>query len=485
MKNLGRSMVVWVLCMAATLYGSVVATVDPSVVYTGESAHYQLTIEGERVSKPKLTEICGNEIIATSLQTKILMENMQTTKKYIFSYEFVPKKSCRVDPVRVIVDAKEEFSNPVDVIVKPASAQKDAPFILELQASKRELFVGEPFDVTLTIKQSQRTRVVDSKFVEPDFKGFWIKKRSQPQRTKTAAYLITQLHYRLAPQREGNLTIEPVELRIASRAQSRNDLWGSMIPQIKWRSYFSNSVVVHAKPLPNNAKLVGDFTIKAVADKTTIAPNEAVNVTVTVEGEGNLEDIPSFEPHLQGVSVFAQKIEIDGDRLRQKLAFVGDSNFTIPAFKLAFYNLEKKRVEQITTQPIAITVEGSSAVDQDVKIHKAAPQLQDQDTKSRGDLHKQEASLPLVGGLVVFFTGLFCGIVLMLWRPWRGMEFQRTQKALSMKDTRGLLMKLLPFREDPEVAALIEELEANLYSGTSQPIDKKKIKRIAKRYNIL
>jgi len=141
----------------------------------------------------------------------------------------------------------------------------------------------------------------------------------------------------LAAQRDGNLTVTPAQLKIASRINTR-DMWGSFSPNLKWRSYFSNELAVAAKPLPNGATIIGDFKITAVADKTEINQNEAVNVTLEVLGSGNLEDIQSFKPYVQNVNVFDEKIVVNKDKLTQKLVFVSDSDFTIPPFELAFFN---------------------------------------------------------------------------------------------------------------------------------------------------
>jgi cbb3-type cytochrome oxidase subunit 3 len=481
MLNLGKKIVVAVIVFVHTLYGSVVATIDPAVVYIGESAAYTLTITGDKVKKPALLDICGNKIIATSSQTSIEMVNMESKKSYKLTYEFVPTKSCTVAPVAVEVDGKVEKSNPVKVIVKPASQDKNAPFVLTLKTSKENLYVGEPFTLTLELKQNKRASVIDSKFIEPDFKGFWVKGKSEAVRTESDEYIMTRLSYKLAPQREGNLTIGPMQLRIATRMNAP-DMWGSFMPQIKWKSYYSNSVKIFAKPLPNNAKLVGDFTITAVADKKKITPNEAVNVTVTVRGDGNLEDIASFKPQMSNVNVFDEKIEIKGNTLTQKLAFVSDENFTIPAFKLAFYNLKKKRVEQIKTEPIKIEVIGGTKDNEKLHIQKQKESVVvKKSNEAMAGVNKEGfASIWL---LVTFILGFILGIVFMLTKPFKR---EKKEKKFNIKDEKLLLIKLLPYKDsDEEVRSVVEALEANIYGHKDEKIDKKVLKNIMKRYDII
>ena len=477
MKNLGKIIIIFSLLTTA-IYASVVAKVYPKSVVKGEVATYTLTITGGEVNKPVISTICGNNILGTSSQTSIQMINNDYKKSYVLSYQFAPQKSCVIEPVSIEVDGKIEKSNSVKVSVKPAVQDKNAAFVLNLIPSKTELYVGEPFDLELVLKQRKDAEVVDSKFIAPDFKGFWIKGESQPVRSEKGDFIITKAIYRLAPQREGNLTIEPAQLKIATRISSR-DVWGSFMPQVKWKSYFSNPVEFHVKPLPNNAKIVGNFTIDATADKLEINPNEAVNVTVKVIGDGNLEDIKSFKPYIAGVNVFDEKINIKGNTLTQKLAFVSDKDFTIPPFSLAFYNLKTKRVEKISTKPIHIKVNGA------VKTTELKIQRETSPKASEETLHVKEKSevLNKLWVIIAFIVGLVVGLLIMFFiKP---VKFLKREKGLNLNDEKLLLIKLLPYKdEDDEVKEIVNILEANLYASKKEKIDKKRLKEIVKKYDI-
>jgi hypothetical protein len=480
MKNLGKNIFITFILLSTSLYASVTARVEPPVVHTGETATYLLTISGEKVHKPVLNDICGNQILGTTSQTSIEMVNMDYKKSYVLSYEFAPQKSCIIDPVSVEVNGKTEKSNAVKVLVKPASQDKSADFVISLKPSKEDLYVGEPFVLHLELKQNRNAPVVDSKFIEPDFKGFWVKGKSEATREETPEYIITRASYKLAPQREGNLTIKPAQLRIATRL-NRRDMWGSFMPQIKWTNYYSNEVKIHAKPLPNGAKIVGDFNISAQADKTEITSNEAVNVTVTVKGEGNLEDIGSFKPYIDGVNVFDEKIEIHGDTLTQKLAFVSDKDFTIPPFKLAFYDLKTKQVRQIKTEPIHIKVKGSKNADTSLNIQKEEPKLT---VKKAEETSAQvtTASVNYVWLVVSFVIGIIVGMALMLFKPF---TMAKKEKKFNLKDEKLLLLKLLPYKDvDADVKKIVDTLEGNFYGEKKEKIDKKLLKELLKKYDI-
>ena len=357
MKNLGKIALILFLIPHA-MYASIKATLDSNYVELGEMVTYSLTISGEDVERPNIHTLCDSDVISTSSQRSIQMINGDVKKSYVLSYKFIPQKSCEIPPISIEVDGKVEKSNVVSLKIASGVVKKDAAFVLTLSSDKKEVFVGEPFEVTLLFKQREDAEAVDSKFIAPKLKGFWIKEESKPVRYKEGRYVITKLTYTMAAQRVGSLKISRAQMRIASRTNTK-DTWGAWIPQIKWKTYFSNALDVQVKALPSGVNLVGDFSISVNTDKNEINSNEALNVTVEVNGVGDLEDIKSFKPYIDGVSVFDEKIVIKGTKLSQKMAFISDRDFTIPPFKLKYFDIKTSQIKTISTKSIDVKVKGS------------------------------------------------------------------------------------------------------------------------------
>jgi len=477
MKNLGK-ILLFIVLFTAYLNATVTAKVEPSYVYAGDSATYMLTLQGNKIKKPLLLDICGNDITATGSQTSIESVNGNYQRSYVLSYEFVPQKSCTIDPSEVRIDGKVERSNSVKVNVKPRAQDNTAEFLLSFEVAKKELYIGEPFSVTLLLKQRLGANAVDSKFIAPEFKGFWIKSESKPERTQDSEFITTKLRYTLAPQRAGMLTIEPARLKIATRA--RQNGWGSFMPQVKWRTYYSNTVEVAVKEIPNNAKLIGNFTISAVVDKKEVNPNEAINVTVNVVGEGNLEDIESFRPYVTGVNVFEEKIEITGNKLTQKIVFVSDKDFTIPSFELVYFDTQTQKVKKITTQPIDIKVVGAALTPQKLEIKRDSGLHEDM---KKSVTKEEESKKDYLLILIAFFIGLLLGIVSVLLL--KSKREKKTTLKFDIKNEKELLVRLLPYKEsDTKVAEIIAILEENIYTTKKTAVDKKVLKEILTKYKI-
>ncbi|MFT7004328.1 MAG: hypothetical protein ACJAWW_001686 [Sulfurimonas sp.] len=472
MKNLGKIVLV-IFLLQYTALASVKATVDSSSVELGDMVTYSLHLSGADVQRPIINTLCGVDVISTSSQTSIEMINGDISRNNILSYKFVPQESCTIDPIDVEIDGKIEKTNSVKVNVGAVVASKDANFILTLESTSKEVFVGEPFEVTLLFKQRQGAEAVDSKFLAPKLKGFWIKGESKPQRSQEGEYAVTKIIYTMAAQRVGKLTITKAQMRVAARSHER-DSWGSWVPRIKWKTYFSNELNIDVKALPGDVKLVGDFSITATADKLEINPNEAINLNIEVLGSGNLEDIKSFKPYMDNVSVFDEKVVVNGNKLTQKIAFVGEKDFTIPAFTLKYFDPITKEVKTTFTNEIHVKV----------KNQKQKEEL----TIKREKIIPKETILTVEGGysklwiIAVFIFGLVSGILVMFFKPWK---IFKKERSVSIKDPKTLLIKLFPYRNDEQVQNIIDILEKNIYSDAKIELDKKLLKETIKRYGLV
>lgn len=451
---------------------AVTAKVDNSTVELGEMVTYSLTVSGNNIKRPNIQRLCDTDLISTSAQTTMQIVNGDVSKNYTLNYQFIPQKSCKIEPIKVEVGGKTEMSNPVEVKVTPVIAANDSDFILALSSDKKELFVGEAFDVVLTFKQKSDAGAVDSEFTPPELKGFWVKNESKPQSSQDGKYTVTKVVYTVTPQRAGELKISKAKMRIASR-DAKAQSWGSWIPTIKWKTYFSNELNFNVKPLPSGMNLIGDFSIKATADKISVKANEAVNVMIEVQGSGNIEDIKSFKPTIEDVGVFDEKIVIDGTKLSQKIAFVAEQDFVIPPFSLKFFDSKTKEMKSISSKDIKIDVTNEKK--EELVVKKSGKD----DTEIENLASDESNKLYYV---LIFIFGFATGILTLFFI--KKVKFKNGKKDDFAKNPKNVLMKLLPFKDDLEVKEIIEKLEKNIYSNQDIKLDEKVINKIKKRYQI-
>lgn len=472
MKNLGK-ILTFLIIFINTIHAGVVASVDSTEVTKGEMVTLSLKLEGENIQQPVIQTICGENVVSTNSQTSIEVVNGKYSKSYVLSYKFLPQKSCEIKPIAVNINGKTEFTKKIKLKVVPQKITKNSPFILSLKTSKKEVFVGESFNVTLLFKQHKDATAIDSKFIPPNLKGFWVKNESKPNKYNEGNYKVTKVVYTLAAQREGTLKISQAQMRIAERINSMST-WGSWVPQIKWQTYFSNELDIKVKKIPSGIDLVGKFTIDAKVDKTSIKPNEAVNLSIELKGNGNLEDIKTLKPNIEGISIFDEKVDVKGNLLTQKIAFVSNKDFVIPSISLRYFDPKTKEIKTIKTKEFKIDVKGSKNKEVELNIKRDNEQNKQKSIKT-------DSAIPFVWAVVIFVLGVVAGIVLMYFKSAVTID---KKDSFDIKDEKKLLMKLLPYQDDPEVKEFMDKIESNIYSPNKNTIDKKALKELLKRLGI-
>jgi len=473
MKNLGKILTFLILFVNIS-YAGVTASVDSKTVTKGEMVTLSLKLDGKDITQPNIQSVCGEDVISTNSQTSVEIVNGKYSKNYVLSYKFLPQKSCVIEPIAVEMDGKVEYTKKIELEVVAQKITKNSPFILTLSTSKDEVFVGESFDVTLLFKQHKDSTALDSEFVPPNLQGFWIKNESKPKRYKEGNYTITKVVYTMAAQRDGVLKISEAQMKIAARVNSMNN-WGSWVPQIKWQTYFSNDLEIKVKKIPSDVDLVGEFKIEAKVDKRSIEQNEAVNLSIELKGEGNLEDIKTLKPRVEGVSIFDEKVDIKDDILTQKIAFVSDKDFIIPSITLKCFDPKTKMIKTIKTKEFKVSVKGSANKEVPLNIKRKESLIDNSQAQSTSPV------LSLVWGVIIFVAGVMVGVFIMMFRS--GLNFNK-KEVFDIKDEKKLLIKLLPYENDAEVKEFMKKLETNIYSDKEEAVDKKALRELLKRLGI-
>ena len=279
--------------------------------------------------------------------------------------------------------------------------------------------------------------------------------------------------YTLAAQRKGENSVEAAKMKIATRVHKR-DMFGGWNQNIKWKTYVSNTLAIHAKELPSNLSLIGNFTLELDCDTTELNANEALHVTVRIEGEGNFEDIKPFKPFIEGVSVFEEKPLLEKEKWSQKITFVADGDFVIPPLTLEYFDLATKTARKLQTEPISIKIKNQHSPKELTLIKQTQLSSLETTEQANGMFSWIWIVVALVAGGCIGYVSAKIEV---------GNLFEKETKS-SIKEPKTLLMKLLPYKEDPEVSEMIGILEKNIYEKQDLQIDKKLLKGIVKRYRL-
>jgi hypothetical protein len=506
MKRLHLGKLLFILSFPYLLWaGSVKAELDRPLIYKGDSAILTIKAEGEDIIFPPLNEISGYKVLGTAKSQSITSINGKTSKTVSQSYTFSPTKSIDIPSFKVKVDGKILSTNPVHLEVStPKAASKDAPVQLEMRVEKSELYVGEPVRLNLIFKKSPNADYDKIELAEPDLKAFWAKKLPDSAPQSKDGYIIQTYSYLLFPQQAGEFTIPATFAKLGKAQQKRrrsmfndpffDDPFFSAFGgrALKWQKLFSNEVNLHVKPLPENLEIYGDFRIKALVDKKEVAANKPLNLTIMIEGEGNIDDIKKFDIDIPDAVIYADEPIIKASTgsgtyqgvFSQKIAIIADRNYTIPSISFRYFDKNSNAVKTVTTEPIDIVVKGGAKVAAIQKVESAPavlqkdtpkPTITKQTTQTGSKEHKNEKYLYLLLGLVL---GAILSYVAFTFGGKKRLKKSTSiiKKIERAKDDKALFELLLPYaHQDSAIKEALNKLEKNLYQQGNEKIDKEEI----------
>jgi hypothetical protein len=473
MKNLGKVLLLFLLPLSL-LQARVSLEVSETTITQGEPLYITLRVAGKKFSMPDLQLIGGVKIDGNpSKSSSTTIINGTISSENTYTYTISPQKSMVIEPIKIIVDGKEEQTKAIAITVTKPQATVGGPYYVTLETDKKEVYVGEPFTVKMRYFERMDLDIIDHAYTSPGREHFWVKELGKVQGEVKEPYQITKLDYRYSPQKSGELTIEPVKMRVAFRSY-RRDSWGFPIQSAQWKTVFSNELKIHVKPLPDGVNLVGNITINSSVDKLSTQHNEPVNLAITIEGEGNLEDISELPLTIDKAQLFNEKPTLTHTKnittYTQKIAIIADQDYTIPSFSLTYLDLKTKQVKTITTQPIPITVKGAPKKPTQTVLETAKPE---QPITKTAPTPLPSLILLAITSLASVLIGFILGRVL----PLQWWKREKKEEAKLSKDDKQTLLFLLPLLgKNANIDHAIAQLAENVYEGKKHVVDRKKLK---------
>ncbi len=331
--------------------------------------------------------------------------------------------------------------------------------------SKRTAFVGETIIVTYTFSAPAKSDAVDYRFLPPAWKHVMVRKRREERPEHVGSREVRRYRFALTPLQSGRIVLAPAAVNVAHRVY-RKDAWEQWTPRIEWRQVVSEPLAIDTVRVAADVQSVGNFTIAAVTDTNITAPNEPVTLTLTVSGSGNIDDIVPFSLTIPQVGVFASDPTVRSrivswryeGNLTQIFRLVAEQSFEIPPFVLRFFDPDLRRVREVQTDPVTITVRGSS--------------------RENATENKEEAMTGIGWGAVA--AAWLIGIVLGAFGVWIAMRRKTASVQIKNDSNRARLIILFRHLDDPEARGYAEALERYLYEGDEAP-DEARIDEVIRR----
>jgi hypothetical protein len=218
----------------------------------------------------------------------------------------------------------------------------------------------------------------------PEFKGF-LKQELEIGEIQTELEHYNGRNYQTAviyrtllfPQRSGDIVIDPAQfeaiLRVQNRAQVRSifdDFFNSYTTVAK--PLTAPSVTIHVSELPVGKPTafsggVGQFSINSRISNTELQANEAVTLTLTIQGAGNMKLLktPAVD-WPEGFEVYDPKVTnnfknslagVSGTKTIEYLAIPrAGGTYIIPPIRFAYYDTQANTYKTLTTPEYTLNI---------------------------------------------------------------------------------------------------------------------------------
>jgi hypothetical protein len=257
----------------------------------------------------------------------------------------------------------------------------DQEAFLRTVVDKLEPYEGEQVTATIYLYTRHNLQQVPAVQTEASTDGFWVQdllsatRSLEPKRqviNGRGFWVYVLRRFAGFPLRSGDLTIGSMALTV-----SRESIFDLFDPQrgpadLERRSV---PVLLHVKPLPADHKpsgpvAVGNFDIKATLDRPQVVTGDAVTLTATVRGDGNLRAIKLDDPQVKGLQILQPEVhdltESPGDRVQSTRTFAwlivpqAPGTYQIPALTLDTFDPAHATYKRISSERLTLTAAGAA-----------------------------------------------------------------------------------------------------------------------------
>ncbi len=318
-----------------------------------------------------------------SSSSSIISVNGQTTQqreiKYTYQLRANKTGTFTIGKVTMQCGTKTYTTSSIKIkVVKGNNANvgsvnaNNREFFIKTFASKKNVYQGEPFTITLKMYSKRQPRGLEQ--LEIGNANGLSKEDLNPDKTSFETkqeiidgiryYTVTLKHELCFALRSGKINIEPYYV---SALFSKG-----FFQQYRLESH-SNNITINVKPLPKGKPkdfngLVGHYNLEHSISKTNVLPGEAIDISLKISGKGNLNafdepklklpnDFDQFDPEYKQ-NYKATSAGYTGSITYNLVivpTFYGD--YTIPAFSFSYFDLDTKKYKTLSTGDFKIHVD--------------------------------------------------------------------------------------------------------------------------------
>ena len=223
-------------------------------------------------------------------------------------------------------------------------------YSFSMQVDNTQPMVGETIHLTTHFRYDN---LEEYDLAEPDYEHFNIALVDENETQETNnTWLVTQ-HYTLIAQKAGTLTLHPLKAHIEfiplkyQKEYNKNHY-------LQKQDISTQAIALQVPPLPQGIQVTGNYTLEASLDKNQSTQGSPVQFTVSLIGEGNLENLNFLTLHIPHTTIYETSI----DPHKKTFSILANQDYTIPPIVLKYFNQKSKTVMITSTASYAIAING-------------------------------------------------------------------------------------------------------------------------------
>jgi hypothetical protein len=252
----------------------------------------------------------------------------------------------------------------------------------------------------------------------------------------------------------------------------------------------SNSLELEVLPQIQESDLVGDFTLDATIDAQEVKSNKPVNLTIKIEGKGNLEsfEFPKYE--IDGVTVYSDeaKIEtkvVDGEiysSYSKSFAFISEEDFSIPARSFSMLTTEDHQLKDLNVNAYEISIKKASSslsVAEKPDTHGVVQTKIEQSSSTEEESVEKRVE---VKGIAWWMLGVAFALGMLFMVVLRWLPNLTSRNTNPYKESEALKILYGHMSEDTEIEEMVRKLYARKNGDKNVQIDKKVLREMVERF---
>lgn len=394
MRKLLLSLIFLVTGLFAADEITVTAVLDKNVVETGDQLTLQVSVTGAGTPPLKVPQINDFNLYnaGQSTQSNFSLVNGRMASSTTVNYNYVlsPKGVGKFTIPSFTADFKGKTyrseSLPVEVIKGSGQPKTTASqtggniplssgneIFVQVTLSSHKVYVNEP--ITMTFGLYRKINLLGQPQYSPaDTTGFWREDLPPQSNYNKDGYAVTELKTALFPSQPGEFTIGKATLVCTVPARGANDdIFGSFFNNGKNIRLESKPLNITVLPLPAEGKpddfsgTVGRFNMNVNADKRELKTNEAVTLSVTLSGSGNIKTVA--EPKLlisdefkkyetvSEININKDNYEVKGTKVFKTVLVPRKAGkLTIPGIRYSYFDYAEKKYKTLSSNPVILNV---------------------------------------------------------------------------------------------------------------------------------